>query len=423
MTKLRKRISRSALVGLGLIVLGSAASVAAEGPKCGAGNGQPATGEPIKIGAVVSATGPDDFSSSARAASAYFKCVNANGGIGGRPVDYTYLDDGWAPEQSAQVASKLVVDDKVVAMVGNLSIPDCRVNEALYEKEGVVVVAAGGTPRDCFHSANYAAVNQGPRISALQAAEYARRSYKIKSIVCVSADEPNTGEWVCDGVAAWAKANGIESKSILIDLRSPDATSVVLQAASLNYDALVMTLPKGIALQILAAAEEQNLGAKMHFLAATTVYDLSVPKTIGPYWKNRLDVGTELRPLDQSSDDMANWRAVMDHYGQASDPRDTFSQAGYLTARIVTEALSKLDPAKIDRAAVTQAIRGVKGFKTDLLCGPWYFGPGTGHNANHAGTIASLGDGAWISRPDCIESADPEIAPIRDFEKANGLTE
>ena len=36
--------------------------------KCGLSNGKKATGEPIQLGAVVGKTGPEDFSSSTRAA-------------------------------------------------------------------------------------------------------------------------------------------------------------------------------------------------------------------------------------------------------------------------------------------------------------------------------------------------------------------
>ena len=86
---------------------------------CGMNNGQKATGAPIELGALVSKTGPDDFSSSAQSAAAYFDCVNANGGIHGRPIHYTTADDQWNPELSNQLATKLIVDQHVLAMVGN----------------------------------------------------------------------------------------------------------------------------------------------------------------------------------------------------------------------------------------------------------------------------------------------------------------
>ena len=76
------------------IVIGTLASCLtsaayADDPKCGANTGKPATGEPIVIGGIVSVTGPDNFSSSGLAAAAYFQCLNANGGVNGRPIKYS----------------------------------------------------------------------------------------------------------------------------------------------------------------------------------------------------------------------------------------------------------------------------------------------------------------------------------------------
>jgi branched-chain amino acid transport system substrate-binding protein len=82
----------SLLATVAIVLLGWAATASAA-PSCGLNNGKPATGEPIPIGSINGVTGPDDFSSSAKAAQAYFKCVNANGGINGRPVKYITADD------------------------------------------------------------------------------------------------------------------------------------------------------------------------------------------------------------------------------------------------------------------------------------------------------------------------------------------
>ena len=68
-----------------VVALATASGASAAEPKCGLNNGKAATGQPIEIGAVVGKTGPGDFSGSAQAAAAYFACVNANGGITGRP--------------------------------------------------------------------------------------------------------------------------------------------------------------------------------------------------------------------------------------------------------------------------------------------------------------------------------------------------
>jgi branched-chain amino acid transport system substrate-binding protein len=118
---------------------------------------------------------------------------------------------------------------------------------------------------------------------------------------------------------------------------------------------------------------------------------------------------------------MQNWLAVMDKFGQASDPRDTFSQAGYLAARVTAETLLKMDAAKIDRASVTAALRGVNRFESDMFCSPWYIGTASRHNANHAGPVSLVKDGKLVPKPACIESEDPELDEVHAFEKTIGI--
>src|SRR5208337_3326463 len=131
-----------------LVLIGAVGGARAE-DHCGMSNGQKASGEPIQIGAIVGKTGPEDFSSAARAAEAYFKCVNANGGIHGRPIVYTVQDDNWNPEVAAQAATKLVKDTNILGAVGSTSFVECGANNKLYEQEGVAVIAGVGVPRAC----------------------------------------------------------------------------------------------------------------------------------------------------------------------------------------------------------------------------------------------------------------------------------
>src|SRR5260370_4906514 len=194
---------KAIIAGLALaaaFAMANAAPATAAGATCGAANGKAATGEPIVIGGIVSITGPDNFSSSGLAAAAYFKCLNANGGINGRPVQYLMEDDAWNPEQSSQVAAKLIRDKGAVALVGNMSFVDCGANHGIYEKEDVIVVAGVGVPRDCFFQKNYAPTNAGPRVSNTKAIIDLAQTYpgKIKRVVCIAPNIPNVADWSCD---------------------------------------------------------------------------------------------------------------------------------------------------------------------------------------------------------------------------------
>lgn len=406
--------------GLTFLVMSACGANAAA--SCGANSGAAATGEPIVIGAITGKTGPDDFSNSTKAAKAYFDCLNANGGINGRPVEYLVEDDQWNPETAAQLAAKLVDDKKAMLMVGNSSYVECGANAEAYKKAGILVVAGVGVPRECFFAENYAPTNAGPRVSMLGAMGYALDKLNAKSVVCIGPNIPNVGTWSCDGVMLLAKEKGFKAETILMDPGTADATSVILQAAGSKPDVIVLGMSKGVAVPLLTAAEEQGLNQSINFLSAASAYDLSVPSTIGAGWDGRFFVNMEFNDLEATTPDNQNWLAVMQEYGQESDPRDTFAQAGYLAARIAEKALMSLDPASITRESASAAVRQVKNFESDIFCAPWYFGDGQArHNANSTTRMAVSDGGKWKVISDCAPSPDPELSDIRAFEKSAGL--
>jgi branched-chain amino acid transport system substrate-binding protein len=196
----------------------------------------------------------------------------------------------------------------------------------------------------------------------------------------------------------------------------------MLQAASKKPDAIVLNVPKGIMVPMLAAAEQQGLAKKIHFGSSTPAYNFDVPKAIGPAWSDNFDIHLEFLPVESAGADNLNWKATMDAYAGKNDPRDSFAQAGYLAARIATQALLTLDPKKIDRASVSTALRSVKGFKSDILCRAFYVGDGTRHNANSSGPINQVsGKGFKQVSNGCLMAADPELTDLRDQERKMGL--
>jgi ABC-type branched-subunit amino acid transport system substrate-binding protein len=76
------------------------------------GSHQPLTG--------VAAPGYDEI---APASNAYFKYVNAHGGVYGRKIIYKYLNDQYNPSLTATVVHQLVLSDRVYAIFNGLGTP------------------------------------------------------------------------------------------------------------------------------------------------------------------------------------------------------------------------------------------------------------------------------------------------------------
>ena len=377
---------------------------------CGLGNGTAASGDPIKLGAVVGATGPADFSSAAQGAQAYFDCVNANGGINGRPIEYVVEDDGWDPEKAVTVAKKLVEDDGVVGMVGSTSFVECAANADYYATQGVAVIAGVGVPRECFFSSNIAPVNQGPRLSGIGAAEYAKEQ-GAKTMACIANVIPNFGGWVCQGIEAWGKENGVTVQSFNGAPDLSDGETIMQQALATNPDAVVVVEAGPGVAGYLKIAEQ--LGATPKFYGPTSAYDTAFPDAVGSHWFGKFPAEIEFNTMDSTGPDNVLWQQVMAEYGAKDAPIDSFSQGGFLAAKIAVDALLKLDAASIDRAAVTEAFIGVSNYESDLVCGAWSFGEGEHHNANHTGRIVELNDaGTFEVVKDCFDVPDPELADL-----------
>src|SRR5271165_2791170 len=83
------------------------------------------TASQILIGSHQPLTGPaaPGYSEIAPASNAYFQYVNAHGGVYGRKIKYTYLDDGYDPAKTASVVRQLVLQDNVFSIFDGLGTP------------------------------------------------------------------------------------------------------------------------------------------------------------------------------------------------------------------------------------------------------------------------------------------------------------
>jgi branched-chain amino acid transport system substrate-binding protein len=79
------------------------------------------TSSEIRIGSSVPLSGEAAIAGNvARGIDAYFKYVNAKGGVFGRQIKFTYLDDGYDPGRAVNNTIRLVQQDQVFAMFSSL---------------------------------------------------------------------------------------------------------------------------------------------------------------------------------------------------------------------------------------------------------------------------------------------------------------
>jgi branched-chain amino acid transport system substrate-binding protein len=391
--------------------------------KCGLGTGKKATGTPIKIGGIVTFEPGTDFRDIANSAAAYFRCVNDNGGINGRPVQYKYYTTRIDPASVSSLARKLVTSDKVVAIVGNTEILDCTVNHKYYRQNGYYVIGSGIAP-ECYNgAATMAQVNMGPAYSGTGAAQALVRA-GAKSLVMDTSNQGDPTNYVNLGGLALAKQRGIPAVNSHHNVPITDANSIALELAQRAGEGggVVLTYIPPEALKILQAAQQQGLMDRVLWGCATPCNTDFVAEALGSAWNGKLLVNAELALLDSNGPDMRLYREVLGKYAK-STAIGSFSQMGFTEALIATAALLNVK-GPITKANANAAIRDVKNFRTDILCKPWYFGVAPYHNPNNWDRTVTPKDGKMVQKEGCfpILAYTKQLQDIRKWEKERGLT-
>jgi branched-chain amino acid transport system substrate-binding protein len=384
---------------------------------CGPKPGVKASGTPIALGTINTKQPGTDFTDQAEMAQAYFTCLNANGGINGHPVKYYIQTDQTQPAQIAAAAKQLIQTDHVLGIVGTSDLLECTIDKSYWKQIGVFELGAGIAP-ECWSTANSASVNMGPRYSSDGAVQYALDTIHAKKIVFVQSNVPGTG-YIADGPAALAKAANTPITELTADVPINDANSLALKLvddAGTNGSVILNFTPPE-ALVILQAAQKLGLEDRVKSWGCSTPCNTDfLAKALGPKWNHKLFVNAELTdPDDHNGPEMQLYKAVLAKYGKSvSGGVGSFSQMGFLTAEMAASALQKVTGA-YTLQSVNAALKGIDGYKTEMLCQPFVFGNYSEHIPNNADYTVTPENGRMVTVQGCtpISANDPQIAAYR----------
>ena len=393
----------------------SASTGSASTSSCGPKPGVKATGTPINIGTIDTKQPGTDFSDGPNMITAYYNCVNANGGVNGHPVKLFVIYDQTQPAQVAAAAKKLIQQDHVVGIVGVFDLLECTIDQSYWKQLGIYEMGAGIAP-ECWSTPNSAAVNMGPRYSSDGAVQYGL-SQKPSKIVFVQSNVPGTG-YIAAGPAALAAAAHTPIKSLTENVPITDANSVALNlvddAGPNGWVVLNFTPPE--ALVILQAAQKLGLEDRVKGWGCSTPCNTDfLAKSLGPKWNHKLFVNAELTsPDDHNGPEMQLYKNILAQYGQATSGLGSFTEMGYLLGKFSVGALDTVK-APYTIANVNAAFKAIKDQKTELLCQPWVYGSYPLHIPNNADFTTTPDNGKMVTAQGCfnVSSADPQIAQYR----------
>jgi len=327
----------------------------------------------IRIGNIMPYSGPaSSYGVIGKTEEAFFKMINAQGGINGRKITFITYDDAYSPPKAIEQARKLVESDEVLLIFQSLGTPSNSAIKKYMNAKRVpqLFVASGGTkfgdpknfPWTMGFQPNYQ--SEG-RIYARYILDHFPDS---KIAVFWQNDDAGKDQFkgLKDGLGD--KVNMIiADKSYEVSDPSIDSQIVALHDSGADTF-FSWAAPKGSAQAIRKVGE---LGWKPKFFLANTATSVaSVMKPAGlEFSKGIISTAYLKDPTDPTwNNDPAvqNWRAFMDKYYPDGDKTNANNLYGYVEAEAMVQVLKQCGDT-LTRDNVMKQAASLKNFHSDLM--------------------------------------------------------
>jgi branched-chain amino acid transport system substrate-binding protein len=334
-----------------------------------------ATDGEIKIGNIMPYSGPlSAYALIGRTQAAFFKRLNAEGGINGRKINFISYDDSFSPAKTVEQARKLVENDGVLLIFQSLGTPTNNAIQKYLDQKKVpqLFVATGATkfgdPKNFPWTMGWQPTYQTEgRIYA----KYILQNLPKGKIGILYQNDDSGRDYLKglkDGLGVDAAKRMIVAE-LPYETSDPTVDSQIVTLKTLGADVFFNeSSPKFAAQAIRKAAE---IGWKpVQFLASVSNSVGSVLRPAGlENSKGILSTSYLKDPTDPTwKDDPAikEWAAFMDKYFPEGDKTSTFSVYGYLTAQTMVQVLRQCGD-ELTRENVMRQAANLKNFELGLL--------------------------------------------------------
>jgi len=328
----------------------------------------------IKLGNTNPYSGPaSSYGTIGKSLGAYFKMINAGGGINGRKVTFVTLDDGYSPPKTKEQVRKLVEKEKVFALFQNLGTPTNSAVHKYVNKKKVphLFVATGATkwgdpqnfPWTMGWQPNYQTEGRIYGNYLLQ--------NKPDAKVAILYQNDDYGK---DYVKGFKDALGDKAAGMIVAEESYEVTDPTIDSQVVNLKAsgadtfYNVTIPKFAAQAIRKA---HDIGWQpLHLLNSVSA---SVSSTLKPAGLEKSQgIITTVYLKDPTDPAWANdaeykeWLAFMDEWYPEGDKANPFNAYGYAVAQTMQHVLEKCGN-DLTRENLMKQAADIRDFRAKML--------------------------------------------------------
>ena len=338
-------MGRKLHVLLGAVVALGLAAVAS-------GAGTPGvTSTEVLIGGTTPLSGPASaYQSVAKGAAAYFKYVNAKGGVNKRKIKYLYKDDAYDPAKTSEKTRELVQQDKVFAIFNSLGTEQNQATRAYLNaiKVPQLFVASGATTWGKDYKTYPWTIGYQPNYQA-EGTIYGRYVAKTspKARIGVLYQNDDYGKDLVKGLS-----KGLGSKAKLVvskqnyDVTDADVQSQIARLKAARVNTLMLFATPKFAIQSYAYAHKLGWKPTVYVNAVSSAANIMGLATNGTN-KKQTEGSLSIVFLKDPTD--AHWakdpgvklyRSIMKRY-KGGNPNDVYAVYGMSAAHTFVEALKK----------------------------------------------------------------------------------
>lgn len=303
----------------------------------------------IKIGGISPYSGPASaYGAIGKAIDAYFKKVNAEGGVNGRMIKFITLDDGYNPARTVEQARKLVEQEEVLLVFQTLGTPpNTAIHKYMNQKKTPQLFVATGATLWGDPKGHPWTMGWQPNYQS-EGKIYAQHILETKPNAKIGILMQND-DYGKDYLKGFLDGLGDKAKSMVVsqvtyEVTDPTVDSQMVTLKGSGADTFFnITTPKFAAQAIKKAAE---IGWKpVHYLNSVSNAAGAVMVAAGAeagkdvisafYLKDPTD------PQWANSKEYKDWLAFMQKYHPTGDLKDNFNVYGYTVAQTLVETLKK----------------------------------------------------------------------------------
>lgn len=362
---------RSAVVTFGLLV---SLSVSAHSEKR---YGPGVSDTEIKIGNTMPYSGPaSSLSTIGKTLDAYFKMINAKGGVNGRRILFVSRDDAFSPPKTVEQTRKLVEDDGVALIFGAIGTAPNSATQKYLNSNKVPQLFIGTSAEKWNNPTHFPwtmALSWQPNYAdeAKIHLRYFRSKFPSGRIAILYQND-DTGKEFMKGVreALGAEESKIVALALPFDLQSPTIDSEIARLAATKADAfMIYSITPRACAQAIRTAYTMGWRPEQRFLSGSCPNIEAVLKPAGLEKAEGLITMLSVKrvtPAAQSEPDVAEFIAFMKEYVPDVAQSDSFATYAYLLGNALREVLTRCGD-DLTRENIMKQAANLKDLRLPLL--------------------------------------------------------